>query len=132
MAKSKKRSKSPSDSIERRLNSLTAAVLAMMEQKGQGASQTFRDFTPDDIYGKSAQTFSEQLGPDTVMEGPITDYADEVSGGRSGMSQNVAGRAGNKYMQDVYLKIIEDMRKKKLNNEFRFPRRSLNRTEEEF
>lgn len=110
MAK-KRKSASSSDAIERKLDMLTAAVLRMMSERGQGAAQTYRDFSPEDAFEyPSPQMFSENLAGDTVMEGPITDYAAEAAGGRSAMSQNVAGRAGDKYMQDVYRLILANMR----------------------
>ena len=120
MAKKRKPSKSNYDSsfrqyrnddaIERKLNSLTKAVLAMMEQRGQGAAQTFRDFNYEDAFNfPSAEMFAENLQADTVMGGPITDYADEVTGSRRGMSTEVSQRAGDQYMQDVYRMIMKNL-----------------------
>ena len=109
MAKKRKSSNS-SDYIERQLNMLTAAVLAMMERRGQGASQTFRDFNPQDAFEyPSPEMFAENLQADTVGEGPVMDYADKVVGRRSGMSRAVGDRAGNRYMQDVYRLILQNL-----------------------
>lgn len=106
MAKKRK----SSDAIERKLDALTNAVLAMMNRQGQGAAQTYRDFNQQDIFEyPSPQMFSDALAGDTVMEGPITDYAAEAAGGRSGLSGAVAGRAGDKYMQDVYRLMMKNL-----------------------
>lgn len=109
MAKKRKPSNS-SDAIERKLNALAAAVLAMMEKRGQGAAQTFRDFDTRDAFNyPSPEMFSQNLAGDTVMEGPITEYAADVTGGKNGMASEVAGRAGDKYMQDVYRMILQNL-----------------------
>lgn len=119
MAKKRKPSNS-SDAIERKLNALAAAVLAMMEKRGQGAAQTFRDFDTRDAFNyPSPEMFSENLAGDTVMEGPITDYANEVTNNRianpmasrfgDDMASEVANRAGDKYMQDVYRMILKNL-----------------------
>lgn len=108
MAKKRK----SSDAIERKLDALTNAVLAMMNRQGQGAAQTYRDFNQQDIFEyPSPQMFSDALAGDTVMEGPITDYAAQAAGGPSGLSREVAGRAGDKYMQDVYRLIFNSLGK---------------------
>lgn len=119
MPKKRKPSDS-SDAMQRKLNALAAAVLSMMEQRGQGARQTFRDFSPQDVFEyPSPEMFSEALGGDTVMEGPITDYANAVTNNRAAnpgasrygddMAAEVANRAGDKYMRDVYSMILRSL-----------------------
>lgn len=109
MAK-KRKVANTNDAIERKLNALTAAVLSMMQERGQGASQTFQDFNQQDVFeNPSPEMFSSQLAGDTVMEGPISDYAADAVGKQGGMSREVAGRAGDKYMQDVYKLIMKNM-----------------------
>ena len=120
MAK-KRKSNNSSDAMERRLNSLAAAVLAMMERSGQGARQTYRDFNPEDAFNyPSPQMFSQALGGDTVGEGSVSDFANEVTNNRAAnpmasrfgddMAAEVANRASDKYMQDVYRLILANMR----------------------
>jgi hypothetical protein len=109
MPKKRKPSDS-SDAMQRQLNALAAAVLSMMEQRGQGARQTYRDFDPQDAFEyPSEEMFAENLQADTVGEGPITDYAAQVTGGRNAMSRAVADRAGNQYMRDVYSMILRSL-----------------------
>lgn len=119
MPKKRKPSDS-SDAMQRKLNALAAAVLSMMEQRGQGARQTFRDFNYQDAFEyPSPKKFSQALGGDTVMEGPITDYANAVTNNMAAnpgasrhgddMAAEVANRAGDKYMQDVYNMILRSL-----------------------
>ena len=122
MAKKRKSSKSGYDSsfrqyrsddaIERKLNSLTAAVLAMMEQGGQGPKQVFRDFGQQSALDyPSPEMFANNLQADTIMEGPITDFAEDVSGGRSALAGEVSWRAGDQFMQDVYNLLLSNLKK---------------------
>lgn len=99
-----------SDAIERKLDALTNAVLAMMNRDGGGAAQNYRDFGTQSIFEyPSPQMFSDALAGDTVMEGAITDYAAQAAGGPSGLSREVASRAGDKYMKDVYRLIFNSI-----------------------